>query len=44
MRKLRQIQSILCHIEDVRVDVDVIYPEGIYSQDLLELDLSTSEI
>jgi hypothetical protein len=44
MCQLGQVKPVLCHVEDVRVHVNVVHPEGIYREDLLELDLSVAKV
>ena len=42
--QFRQLETILCHVQDVRVHIDVVYSEGVDRQDLLELYLCIAEI
>ena len=44
MRKLRKVEAVLCHVENVGVDVDIVYSEWVYSENLLELDFCVAEI
>lgn len=44
MGKLGQVKTILSYIEDVGVDINIVYPEWIYCKDLLELDFCAPEI
>ena len=44
MRKFGQLKATSRHIEDVGVDVNVVYPKWINIKDLLELDFRAPEI
>ena len=44
MGELRKLEPVLRHVEDVRVYVDVVYPERIDVKDLLELDFGAAEV
>lgn len=44
MRESGQSQTVLCNIQDIGVDVNVINPAGIDLEDLFELLLRSGEI